>query len=196
MAVVGPHEARVRMQPDGNPRFQRQCFGVQDPDFVVAFVAGKEFAGAGMNGQAGEKDLRASCFGCDGAVKSRHAVGVGENVNLPGVAARHVEAMAVAAEGNAVPGFFQRQKLCLLAADGIEERHAMLIEPAMHRHHPFVVGRHHQLERQVTDQRVLASGSDAPTIEEEVRVRSQSLSFSNGGAVDIFAGLADRLVRR
>ncbi len=83
MKVVGAHHARMRKLADGDGGFEGERCGVQDPDFVIAFIANVELARDRMNGDARQESVGAVRIRLEGPFESSFAICVFENVHKP-----------------------------------------------------------------------------------------------------------------
>src|SRR5438874_9506106 len=101
----------MRMQPDANPRLERQRLRIHDPDFASAFVADVKLAGPRMNRDSGEEIFCIAAPSRPGSwlwrkmytlFERRRAVGKAENVKRIRIPAADKNSLSVGAENNAV----------------------------------------------------------------------------------------------
>ena len=187
MAPVSTDDTGMRVLADRDAFFKGQSGPIEDPDLMVCFVAHAKFPGAWQNGQAGQKDIGFVSGGVDRALEGGLATGVSKLMNSAGIAARNEKPFAIGGEGEAVPGFGERQELTFFLRCDIHEGDTVTVESAMNYHQRSFVRSDQHFERQVADRDVAARRRQAPAIKQQIFSRMKPLSFAHVGAVNILA---------
>src|SRR3954465_7065096 len=100
------------------------------------------------------------------------------------VAAGNENALAVAAERQAIPAFRQREELRSRLRFQIDERKAGVVETAAHCDEHALVGRDDHLQRHVAYMNLLAGWRDPPAAVQKIRARQHSLALPEFRGID------------
>ena len=147
--AVAAENAGMGVLADGNRCLELQVIGSEDPDFVVGLVGHVKSACLRVNGDAGQEDVSRLGLRPRRLARCQLAVLICENVDPAGAAARHEEALAVAAEGQPVPDPRQGEELPDLLRGQVDHRQARIVVARTRGQQQLAIGRDNHFQRKI-----------------------------------------------